>query len=421
MNQFSDKREWMLVEDRERYLVDKFREVAMYAYENAPAMRKRFDEAGADPSKIKSINDLEKIPIVTRDQFIKMQRENPPFGGFLTVHHKELKRIYIHPGPQYETLADADIEHAKKAFWKIGIRKDDIIINAASYHLVAAGLFLDDIIIAMGATVVPTGVGNTDIQVQIIHDLGATYFMGFPLFLMNIIKRAEELGYDFKRDFVLKKALALGTSPVRKSLEEDYDIDTREFYAFMPVGIPACECDQKSGMHIEEDFIIEIVDPITGKQLPCGEVGEIIVTTLFNDILPRIRFGSGDLAYCTDEPCPCGRTSTRIVKVVGRVEGGSVKTRGTFIHILEVEDVISKLSGISKFQILVSHHEMRDFINAKFELTDEDIDKEKLINTFTRDFQNRCRLKIDKVEFVPRGTILDGAKKVVDLRKEVIL
>jgi len=420
VNEGSDQREWMPVEEREKYLVDKFREVAIHAYENAPAMKKRFDEAGADPFKVKSIDDLEKIPIVGRDQFIQMQRENPPFGGFLTVHHRELKRIYVHPGPQYETLADADIEHALKVLWKIGVRKDDIVINAASYHLVPAGLLFDDMITTLGATVVPTGVGNTDLQVQIIHDLGATYFVGFPLFLMNIIKRAEGMGYDFKRDFVLKKALALGTSPVRKSLEEDYDIDTREVYGFLPVGLAACECDQKSGMHVEEDFIIEIVDPLTGKQLPCGEVGEIIITTLFNDVLPRIRFGSGDLAYCTDEPCPCGRTSIRLAEVVGRI-GEAVKTRGMFIHPLEAEDVVSKLSGISKFQILVSHLGMRDFIAVRFELTEEDVDKEKLVNIFKRAFQDRCRLKVDKVEFVSRGTIPDDAKKVMDLREEVIL
>ncbi|MDY7031495.1 MAG: hypothetical protein SVY10_06250 [Thermodesulfobacteriota bacterium] len=279
---------------------------------------------------------------------------------------------------------------------------------------------MDDIITTIGATVVPTGVGNTDLQVQIIHDLEATFFVGFPLFLMNIIKRAEDMGYDFKRDFVLKKAIALGTSPVRKSLEEDYDIDTRELYGFLPVGLAACECDEKSGMHIEEDFIIEIVDPFTGKQLPCGEVGEIIITTLFNDVLPRIRFGSGDLAYCTDEPCPCGRTSIRLVKVVGRV-GEAVKTRGMFIHPLEAEDVVSKLSGILKFQILVSHHKMRDFITAKLELVDEAVHKENLADTFMKDFKNRCRLKVDKVEFVSRGTIPDDAKKVMDLREEIIL
>ena len=420
MNEFVDQREWMPVGQRENYLVNKLKKMVEHAYANAPALRKRFDKAGFHPGDIKEIKDLEKIPIIKRDEFIRIEREAPPFGGFLTVHHKELKRIYIHPGPQYETLSDSDLEHAMKVLWKIGVRKDDIVINALSYHLVAAGLLLDDLITTMGATAVPTGIGNTDLQVQIIYDLGATYFVGFPLFLMNIIKRSEEMGYDFKRDFSLKKALALGTSPVRKILENDYNIDTRELYAFLPVGLAACECDEKSGMHIEEDFIVEIVDPDTGKQLPCGEVGEVIVTTLFNRVLPRIRFGSGDLAYCTDEPCPCGRTSTRIVKVVGRV-GEGVKTRGMFIHPLEADDVVSKLPGISNFQIAVSHVEMKDFITATFEVDEEPDNKEQLIDAFMKDFQNRCRLRVNKVEFVNKGTLPDDAIKVVDKRKEIIL
>jgi len=420
MDRFVDKREWMPVEDRERYLVDGFRKIALHAYKNAPAMKIKFDEAGVDPSTVENIKDLEKFPIIRRDEYIRMQRENPPFGGFLTIDHRELKRIYIHPGPQYETLVDSDIEHALKVLWKIGVRKGDIVINALSYHLVPAGLLIDDLITGMGATVVPTGVGNTDLQVQIIHDLGATYFVGFPLFLMSVIKRAEEMGYDFKRDLNITRALALGTSPVRKSLEEDYDIDTRELYAFLPVGLAACECDEKSGMHIEEDFIVEIVDPETGEQVPCGEVGEVIVTPLFNKILPRIRFGSGDLAFCSDEPCPCGRTSIRIMKVVGRV-GEGVKTRGMFIHPSEVEDVVSKHPGISRFQVMVSHSKMRDFIAVRFELSDETVNKEKLVDAFMKNFQNRCRLKIDNVEFVTRSTIPDDAKKVIDLRKEIIL
>ncbi|MFH1626036.1 MAG: hypothetical protein ABID54_12915 [Pseudomonadota bacterium] len=419
-NEFVDKREWMPVEERERYLVDKFREVTTHAYKFAPAIKKKFDEAGVHPSEIKSIKDLERVPTTKRDEFIKMQRENPPFGGFLTVHHNELKRIYIHPGPQYETLVDSDIEHAAIAVHKAGVRRGDIVINAVSYHLVVAGLLVDDALVSMGATVVPTGSGNTDLQVQIMYDLGVTYFVGFPLFLWNVIKRAEELGYDFKRDFLLKRALALGSSPVRKSLEEDYEIDTREIYAFLPVGIPAAECDEKSGMHILEDFIVEVADPVTGKQLPCGEVGEITVTTLFNDVLPRIRFGSGDLGYCTDDPCPCGRTATRIVKIVGRV-GEGVKTRGMFIHPSEVEDVVSKLPGVSKFQVTVGHAQMRDSISAKFELKDETVDKEALADAFKKDFQSRCRLRVDTIEFVPTGTIPNDAQKLVDARKEIIL
>lgn len=415
-----DERIYMPPAEREKYLAEGLRQISEYAYKNAPAMKKKFDEAGFDPSRIRSTRDLEKIPVTTRDDFIKAEREAPPFGGFLAVPLSSLKRIYIHPGPQYETLSDSDIEHVRGTLNKLGIRSGDIALNALSYHLVPAGILVDEVLTSLGITLIPTGVGNTDLQIQVMHDLKVTAFVGFPSFLMMIIQRAEELGYDFRRDFTLRKALALGTSEVRKSLEEDYGLDTREVYAFLPVGVPCVECDQKLGTHIEEDFILEIVDPNTKKQLGPGEVGEIVITTIFNEILPRIRFGSGDLGYYTDEPCPCGRTSDRLVKVVGRV-GEAVKLRGMFVHPLEVADVASHLPQLAKVQVVATRDKLRDVLHAKFELADENADKEKLVEAFQKDFQSRCRLRLDTVEFVPRGTIPPDAREVVDERKEIVL
>ena len=420
MIDYTDKREWQPVEERDRDLVEKLINICNYAYDNAPAMKKRFDEAGFHPSQIKNLKDMEKIPVLSRDEYIRMQREEPPFGGFLTVPYQELKRIYVHPGPQYETLADSDIEHAQKILAKVGATKGDVVMNSVTYHLVPAGLLVDDILTSMGITVVPAGFGNTELQIQIIRDLKVSFFAGFPLFFMNVIKRAEELGYDFKRDFNIKKALALGSSPIRKSLEEDYGINTFEIYAYLPVGIPACECQEKSGMHIEEDFIVEVIDPDTGKQLPFGEEGELVVTTTFNNILPRIRFGSGDLATLINEPCPCGRTSYRIPKILGRV-GEAVKIRGMFVHPMEVDDVVAKMPEVSKYQVIATHEKMRDIISVKLELADDSADKEKVGSAFKHNFQNRCRLKVDDIEFVSKGSIPDDAKKVLEKRKEVIL
>jgi len=414
------ERERMPTQEREKYLVERLHWLCDYAYKNSPGWKKRFDQAGVDLSQIRTLKDLEKIPLTTRDEFIKLQRENPPFGGFLTVPLENLKRIYIHPGPQYETLGEADIQHVGWILQKLGVRKGDIVINALAYHLVPAGLLLDDVLTHWGVTLVPTGFGNTDLQVQIMHDLKATVFIGFPNFLMIIIKRAEELGYDFCRDFALKRALALGKSEHRRIFQEEYHINTIEVYGYLPVGVPACECEHKNGMHIEEDFIVEIVDPATGKQLGPGEIGEVVITPLFGDVLPRIRLGSGDLSFYTDEPCPCGRTSNRLVRIVGRV-GDAAKVRGMFLHPLELEDVVSQLPGISRFQVVVDREGLRDTLIAKFELVDETVDKGKLAADFHRDFQSRCRLRVDKVEFVPQGTIPADAKKVEDQRKEIIL
>ncbi|MDY7033060.1 MAG: hypothetical protein SVY10_14285, partial [Thermodesulfobacteriota bacterium] len=188
MNEYIDKREWQPVEERNKGLVEKLKQICKYAYEKSPRMKILFDEAGFQPSQIKTLEDMEKIPIITRDQYVKLQREDPPFGGFLTVPYDTLKRIYVHPGPQYETLSDADIEHAQKILAKVGAKKGEIVINAVTYHFVPAGLLVDDILTSMGITVVPTGFGNTDLQIQIMHDLKATLFAGFPLFFMNVIK-----------------------------------------------------------------------------------------------------------------------------------------------------------------------------------------------------------------------------------------
>lgn len=420
MLEYVDSREFRPAEEREAEVIAKLRRICDYAQRNAPAYRKLFDEAGFTPLQLKTYDDMVKIPKVTRDELVKMQRENPPFGGFLTVPPEKLKRIYVHPGPQYETLTDEDINQTSKIVWKLGLRPGDIVINALAYHLVPAGLLLDEAITALGVTVIPTGPGNTDLQVQVMRDLKVTAFIGFPLFLYTVVKRAEEMGFDVKRDLNLKIGLALGASPVRTILEQEYAIDLREVYAYLPVGIPCIECDCKSGMHLQEDFILEIVDPETGKHVPVGETGEVVITTLFNELMPRIRIGSGDLGFCTDEPCPCGRTSVRLVRIVGRV-GEAVKVKGMFVHPAEVTDVLSSYPVLANVQVVVDHVEMKDRVSARFEFKEEITNKEEVIESFKKDFQNRCRVQIERVEIVPAGTLPQDAKKVVDERKQIIL
>ncbi|MDY7033858.1 MAG: phenylacetate--CoA ligase family protein, partial [Thermodesulfobacteriota bacterium] len=135
---------------------------------------------------------------------------------------------------------------------------------------------------------------------------------------------------------------------------------------------------------------------------------------------PRIRFGSGDLGTLIDEPCPCGRTSYRLPKILGRV-GEAVKIRGMFVHPMEVDDVVSKIPEISKYKIDVTHENRKDIITVKLELNQEDADKDKIRETFMKDFQNRCRVRVNTVEFISKGSIPEDAKKIDDLRKEILL
>jgi phenylacetate-CoA ligase len=299
----------------------------------------------------------------------------------------------------------------------MGFRKGDIVLNTWAYHLVPAGLGIDEGLRSVGATVIPAGTGNTELQVRIMHDLKVTGFCGTTGFLMNIIKKAEELGYDFKKDFSLRLANAggeMGGGPMREIFEKEYGITTRDAYGTADLGLIAYECSEKTGMHLVGDAIVEIVDPKTGKQLGPNEVGEVVVTP-FDEVYPLIRFSTGDLSAYADEPCPCGRTSPRLLKIMGRV-GDAVRVRGMFVHPKQTDEVISRFPEISRYQVVVTRPEFRDEMVFKIELADENIDKEKLQSALDTSIRDVCKVRADRIEFVAKGTIPEERKAIVDER-----
>jgi phenylacetate-CoA ligase len=283
-----------------------------------------------------------------------------------------------------------------------------------------AGILFHEAIKDCGATVVVAGTGNTDLQIQILKDLKLTGFVGTPSFLNTIIKRAEELGNNFKQDLCIKRAWFTGEMlppSLRKIFEEEYGIDTYQAYAVTePGGAIAYECKHKSGMHLMDEFITEIVDPETGKQLGPGEVGEIVTTQLHNKNWGLIRFGTGDLSSYTAEPCPCGRTAYRITGIVGRA-GDAVKVRGMFIVGKQAEQIIMSFAQVSRYQLVVGQREHRDEMVLKLELKDAGADWNKLSLDINNKFQDICRIKIDKIEYVSPGTIAEKHHGIKDERK----
>jgi len=245
-------------------------------------------KTGVSPAQIRTVKDLERLPITRKTDLIELQKAKPPYGGFLAIPPEDVDRIFISPGPIYEPIQHAGIKWFAKSFWAAGFRKGDIIINTFAYHMSPAGILFHEAIRDCGATAIPMGTGNTEIQIQTMHDLKVTGFVGTPTFLMTIIKRAEELGYNFRRDFALQRAWFTGEmlpASLRKTLEEDYQITTAQAYAVTePGGAIAYECHRKSGMHLMDEYIVEIVDPETGKQLGPGEIGEIVVTPIHNKV-----------------------------------------------------------------------------------------------------------------------------------------
>jgi phenylacetate-CoA ligase len=204
---------------------------------------------------------------------------------------------------------------------------------------------------------------------------------------------------------------------LRKTFEEDYRIDTYQAYAVTePGGALAYECRCKSGMHLMDEFITEIIDPSTGKQLGPGEVGEIVVTPVHNKTWGLIRFGTGDLSSYITETCSCGRTANRITGIVGRA-GDAVKVRGMFIVAKQAEQAIMGFSDISCYRLTVGRRGNRDELALKGELKNKGADTAKLAVDINNKFQDICRIKIDKIDFVAAGTISEKEQGLKDERK----
>ncbi|HEX9896220.1 MAG TPA: AMP-binding protein [Dehalococcoidales bacterium] len=417
---FYDEQETIPPRERHTNLEKRLHRAIAHAYRLAPATRAIMDSKGIKPKDIQTYKDLEKLPVTRKTDVIELQKLHPPYGGFLTAPMGEVERVFISPGPIYEPLHSSPIEWFARAFWAAGFRKGDIVVNTFTYHLSPAGILFHEALRHCGATVVVTGVGNTEIQLQAMRDLKVTGFVGTPSFLMTVIKKAEEMGLNFHRDFALKKAWFTGEmlSPsVRKDLENNYAINTSQAYAVTePGGAIAYECEQKSGMHMMDEYFVEIIDPQTGKQLNPGEIGEIVVTPLHNKAWGLIRFGTGDLSSYTTEPCPCGRTAHRLTGILGRT-GDAIKVRGMFVVARQADEAIMAQGSISKFQLVVTRIGNRDMLTLKVELKDEFIDRQKLIGDLNDRFQNACRVKMDSFEFITPGTLPDKYQKILDERK----
>ncbi len=417
--EFFDKLEIMSAEAREKYQKRRLRQAVNNAYHHSPAAREIFDEAGVDPAQIRSVQDLEKLPITRKDALIEKQKKYPPYGGFIAVPEEDVERVFISPGPIYEPLHTASIKWFAKSFYAAGFRKGDVVINTFTYHMSPAGILFHEALRDCGSTVVVMGTGNTDSQIEAMLALKVTGFVGTPSFLMTIIKRAEEMGHDFRRAFTLQRAWFTGEMlppSLRKTFEEDYRISTSQAYAVTePGGALAYECQQKSGMHMMDEYIVEIVDHQTGKQLGPKEIGEIVVTPIHNKSWGLIRFGTGDMSSYITEPCPCGRTANRLVAIVGRTND-AIKVRGMFVIAKQAEQTILSFDPVSKYQLVVSQEKRRDKLTLKIELKDEVKDRDSLADDLNTKFQSICRLKIDKIDFAERGTFPETYQTIVDER-----
>ena len=413
---FLTEKEAFSAGDRKAYQEKFLKEVVEHAYASGTPLRRSMDSLGQIPADINSVEDLQKLPITKKKDLSEAQKSNPPFGGFLTVPVTKLARIHQSPGPIYDPVgAERDYWRWRTALYSVGFRAGDIVVNTFAYHLTPAGHMFEEGIVELGGVIVPTGVGNTETQVQIVKALGVTGYIGTPSFLMAILKKAEEVGLRPKEDLKLEVAfLAAEMLPesMRKRFLGEYGIIGRQAYGTADVGCLSYECPATNGMHIHYDVIVEIVDPDSGKALPEGQPGEVVVTCN-NKIYPLVRFGTGDVSAITTEECSCGRKSPRLTRIMGRVDQVT-KVKGMFVHPSQVQKVVETHPEIAKARLVVERPGDQDIMKLEVEL--KGAVAEGFLSKVEATIRDSLKLK-GSVCILESGTLPDEQKIIEDRRK----
>ena len=367
------------------------------AAEKAPGLKSRFTAAGFDPAAVTSVADLSRLPVMKKEELLKIQRENPPFGGFLASDLKDIGRIYVSPGPIFEPALSGEGGHGLDLLFKAaGVGPGDIILNTWMYHLVPAGLLFDEAAQAAGATVIPGGVGNTELQAQIIAETGVTSICASTAFFLTLADKVIE---TYGRDAWKVKTAFLGGEmgdwmAKRRRIEAEYGVSTWAAYATADLGLVAYE-DGGEGYLVHPDRVVQICDPVSGEQVAHGEPGEVVVTAR-DATWPMIRFGTGDSAFALESNAD--GTVSRISALQGRV-GAAVKVREIFVYPRVVEEVVIGTPGAKAAQAVVVRENDRDMIRLSLVLEDG-ADASVAEAAAAKNFKLHTRIRVDEVNIV---------------------
>ncbi|MFP6773310.1 MAG: AMP-binding protein [Alphaproteobacteria bacterium] len=333
-----------------------------HAKANAPHYADVF--ADLDPAEFNSREALATLPTTRKSDLAALQKETPPLGGINTVPLSELSHIYASPGGLYEPDAPRkDYWRYARALWAAGVRPGNIVHNTFSYHLTPAAMLVESGCRAIGCPVVPGGVGNTEIQIQLMADVKPDFFIGTPSFLRIILNKAKELGHDLSN---LKNGL-VGAEALPPSLRQelsDLGVSVLQGYGTADLGSVAYESKAVDGMIIDEGVIVEIVEPLGTKPVATGEVGEVVVTSL-NPTYPLIRFATGDLSAIMPGISPCGRTNMRMRGWMGRADQ-STKFKGMFVHPSAIMQIAGRHAEITKARLVITSLNNNDVMTLKF-------------------------------------------------------
>ena len=402
-----------------------------HVYESVPYYRDLMDQKGVKPEDIKSVDDIKKLPFLTKDDL----REAYPYG-LLGTDLKNIVRIHSTSGTTgrrvvaFYTQKDLDLweECCARAIVAAGGTKEDVCQVSYGYGLFTGGSGLHGGSHKVGCLTLPMSSGNTERQIQFMMDLGATILCGTPSYAAYIGESLEDAGYK-PEDNKLKAGI-FGAEPwteeMRREIEKSLGIKAYDIYGLTETSGPgvAFECEAQSGMHINEDhFYAEIIDPDTGEVLPEGAKGELVFTSLDKEGFPLLRYRTRDICILSREKCSCGRTFVKMSKPLGRSDDMMI-IRGVNVFPSQIETVLLKEGYPPNYQIVVDRAKNNDTFDIYVEFSPEQFsDKVSEIQAHERSLTAAMRSMLGigpKIHLVPPRTIerSEGkAVRVIDKRK----
>ncbi len=385
-----------------------------------PAMAARL--AGVEPGEITTRDALARLPVTRKHELLDQQgaqRGADAFGGFSALGWntqralRPARRVYQSPGPIYEPEgAGLDYWRAARALRAAGFVAGDLVHNSFSYHLTPGAWIMESGAHALGCTVFPGGVGNTELQLQAMQHLRPDAYTGTPSFLRILLEKAAETGLPLPS---LKKALLSGEAfpPSLRDWLQARGVAAYQAYATADVGVIAYETPAREGLVVDEGVLVEIVRPGTGDVLPDGEVGEVVVTA-FNPDYPLLRFGTGDLSAVLPGPCPTGRSNMRIKGWMGRADQ-TAKVRGMFVHPGQVAELLKRHPEVLRVRLVVAGEMAHDLLTLKAETRSANDGLPAALASSVREI---TKLRCD-VQLLAPGLLPNDGLVIEDQRKHV--
>ncbi len=401
-------------EQLERLQEDRLIALFQRTWEHVSFYRKRWQEKKIGPMEIRRLADLQKLPVINKRDLEADLLACPPFGtyqgDFSAVRVQASSGSAGNPKPFFHTRSDWEVlaNLWSRRLHAQGVQKGDVFQLVFTYSLFIAGFTATEGAMKLGALVVPTGSGAvtpSERQVRLLFEWGARVVAGTPSYVLHLADIAERMGMDLKRDFKLRLGVHTAepmTEAARRSLQARWGIKAYDNFGSVETGAPTFECAEQLGYHINEDaYIFEILDRDTLIPMEAKRDGVVVVTSLFKEAAPVIRYNLEDISSISDDPCPCGRTFRRLMKIKGRASE-MLKVRGVPFYPTAVEGVLESFPELTReYRLILDRVGHQDRVTVQVERRPDTGDADSLRERLERALKVTTGLAMDAELLAP--------------------